>query len=115
MKSMTQDIAALFARATKCHEAGQWQEAEQLYRDILSAAPRHADPLHQFSVLAYHNGRNHVAVDLVQRAIAEPPASAVFHNTLGGALLAADRAADAIAAFKNALHIDPASIETKNN
>ncbi len=112
---MNKNTADLFAEATRCHEAGQWQDAERLYRSVLAADPRHAEALHQFGVLAHQNGRNDVAVDLVKRAIDLAPTTAIFYNTLGGALLATDHAADAVAAFESGLRIEPSSIEIRNN
>ena len=112
---MTQDTATMFAEATQRHEAGQWQDAERLYRSVLAADPRHADALHQFGVLAYQNGNHDVAVDLVKRAIDQAPANATYYNTLGGALLAIGCVAEAVAAFDCALRISPDSIETRNN
>ena len=112
---MTQDTATMFAEATQRHEAGQWQDAERLYRSVLAADPRHADALHQFGVLAYQNGNHDVAVDLVKRAIDQAPANATYYNTLGGALLAIGCVAEAVAAFESALRISPDSIETRNN
>lgn len=112
---MKQNTTAQFAEATRCHESGKWQEAERLYRDVLTADPRHADSLHQLGLLAYQNGRNDVAIDLVTRAIDLAPDSAAFYNTLGSALLAVGRVADATAAFESSLRAGPDSIEVRNN
>ncbi len=112
---MAQSVQALFDEATRCHEAGQFVDAERLYRRVLNADPNHADALHQFGVLAHQGGRNDIAIDLVKHAIERAPKNAVFHNTLGGALLAENRVEDAVGAFRNALAIDPSSIEIRNN
>lgn len=108
-------MPAIFAQATRCHEQGQWHEAERLYRVVLNAQPNHAHALHQFGLLAYQNGRNDVAIDLVGRALVQAPQEAAFHNTMGGVFMAMEKASDAAASFERALGLDPESIETKNN
>ncbi len=112
---MKQDLTALFDRATALHEAGRWQDAEREYRAVLSADAGHADALHQLGLLAYQNGRNDVAIDLIGRAVSRAPDCGAYHNTLGGALLEAGRAKDAISSFERAARLMPASIEAKNN
>lgn len=112
---MTQDLKALFDRATALHEAGQWDQAERGYRAVLNADAGHADALHQLGLLAYQNGRNDIAIDLVGRAVARAPERGAYQNTLGGALLEAGRPKEAISAFERAARLMPGSIEAKNN
>ena len=49
--------------AMKQHQAGNLREAEQLYRQILQAEPRHADALHLLGVIAHQVGRHDLAVE----------------------------------------------------
>ena len=65
--------------------------------------------------LAYQNGRNDIALELVNRAIAIEPRRASYNNSLGGALLAAGRVDDAITVYRRAFALAPGSIEVANN
>lgn len=106
---------ALFAKAAKAHEAGRWQEAEKFYKETLKADPQHADALHMLGYLAYQNGRNDIATDLVNRAIAVEPRLPAYHNTLGAALLADGKVDDAITVYRRALTLAPGSVPVSNN
>src|SRR5947209_18960846 len=46
-------VAEALARAVQAHKAGQWQQAETLYRQVLQADPANVDALHRLGVLAY--------------------------------------------------------------
>ena len=112
---MAAKTKALFTRAAKAHESGQWAVAERLYKETLKADPQHADALHMLGYLAYQNGRNDIAADLANRAIALAPRVVSYHNTLGGALLAQGKVDEAIAVYRRAFVLAPGSIPVANN
>jgi protein O-GlcNAc transferase len=73
---MTQlTIQQTFDLALQHHQAGRLQEAERLYRQILTQQPEHAVAMHHLGLIAYQAGRNDAAVDLIRRAIALDPNS----------------------------------------
>ena len=49
-------IEEVFQLAMEHHQAGRLPQAEQLYRQILSAAPQHADSQHLLGLLAHQSG-----------------------------------------------------------
>ena len=49
--------------------AGRLAEAEQIYRQVIAAMPRHADALHALGALALQAGRPAVADTLLSQAI----------------------------------------------
>src|SRR4051812_26569288 len=106
---------ALFVKASRMHERGQWAEAEKLYKQILNIDPGHADALHMLGYLAYQNQRNDIAIDLIGRAIGRDPRRVSYHNSLGGALLAAGQAENAIQVYRRAFTMAPGSVEIANN
>ncbi len=82
-------------------------EAEHVYRRILATDPNNPPALHLLGVLGGQVGQTQAGIDLIQRAIALKPDYADAYNNLGCALSTQDRPDEAIAAFKNALRIQP--------
>ncbi len=105
----------LFAEALQHHQAGRLDDAERLYRQVLSVYPRHADSLHLLGVAATEKGQHAQAVALIGHAIAINPRAAPFHSHLGNALAALDRREEAIAAFRAALRLQPHCVEAQVN
>ena len=62
-------IPEAMAIAIQHHQAGQLQAAEQIYRQILTVEPKHADAIHFLGVLAHQVGKHEVAVEYIERAI----------------------------------------------
>lgn len=96
--------------AVQLHQAGRLQEAENLYRQILQVAPRNGDALHMLGVLSFQQGRNAVALDLVGRAAAIQPSSAVLLN-LGKVQEVSGMPDAAIASYRQALVLQPGSMK----
>ena len=99
----------------RCHQVGDIVQAEQLYRQILEADPRHADANHLVGVLAFQSGRHEEAVSAIRRAIAEKPAVAVFHTNLALACSALGRSDEALASVQEAVCLDPHSADAHNH
>jgi tetratricopeptide (TPR) repeat protein len=97
------------------HQAGQLQQAEAAYRQILAQHPNHADALHLLGVIAHQVGQHPAAVDLISRAIAFSPNTASFHNNLGEALRALHRFQDAANAYQRAIQLDPHQADAYSN
>jgi protein O-GlcNAc transferase len=108
-------VGEMFTVALRHHQAGRLQEAERLYRRILQVDGRHADALHFLGVLAHQLGRNDVAVDLIEKAIAQKGSVPAFHNNLGNAFKAQGKLAEAIASYGHALTYRPNYIEAHYN
>ena len=102
-------------RALRLHESGRLAEAETIYRQILRAAPDHAETLHLLGALAHQRGRDAEAAELVARAVARKGDMPIFHNTLGIAYRALNRLDEAEAAYRRALALDPNFAEAHGN
>ena len=63
-------IEAYFQSGVRLQGAGRLAEAEQVYRQILGAAPGHADSLHMLGVIASQCGQPRAAVACIDQAIA---------------------------------------------
>lgn len=109
------DIQRIFDAALAHHRAGQLPEADQLYRQVLAAAPRHADSLHLLGVVARQAGRSDTAVELIGKAIRINGEVAFYHSNLGNALKDLGRPREAVAAYRTAIRLAPDAADTHNS
>ena len=110
MNKRSQEIDAFFRQGQQMHMAGRLAEAEQIYRQVIAAAPRHADALHALGALALQLGNPAVADSLLRQAIALKPA-ADFQLTRAHALLGLNQPAEAERTVRTILRARPASPE----
>ena len=109
-----QDIVAQsFSLAAASHQKGELEQAEQLYRAILSVQPTHADALHGLGVMAHQVGRSDIAGELIGLALAQRKEPA-FYNNFGLVLLALDKPHEAMASIYKALELRAAYPEAYN-
>jgi predicted O-linked N-acetylglucosamine transferase (SPINDLY family) len=113
MPQMT--LQAAFELAVRHHEAGQLNEADSLYRQILEHQPGHADSLHLRGVLAGQLGHFQDGIDLIRRAIVLQPESAQYYSNLGVILGNLGRHEESIAAHRQALSLYPTFTEARGN
>ena len=91
--------------AVRYHQAGQFQQAESLYNQILQEDPGHADALHLLGVIARQRGEYDLAVELITKAIAKNSSVFIYHNNLGNAFKDLGRFDDAVECYEKALRI----------
>jgi Flp pilus assembly protein TadD len=94
MSKRSQQIDAFFRQGQQFHMAGRLAEAEHVYRQVIAAAPRHAEALHALGALALQADEPAVAEALLTQAIGVKPA-ADFQLTRAHALLALQRPQEA--------------------
>lgn len=97
--------------AIQKHRQGLLEEADGLYRQILSVNPRHLDALRLMSMLAEQRGDREGAVDYARQAVRLAPGVAALHLTLAGPLLSGGWVEEAIAAAREALRLDRKNID----
>src|SRR5690349_11317131 len=95
-KFMNSHLQQWFAAATGHHRSGRVTEAAELYRQIVSADPNHADSWHLWGITAQQMGQPALAVERIQRAIVLRPTDASFHANLGASLKSLQRLPEAI-------------------
>ena len=108
-------VPQAFQIALQHHQAGRLQDAEALYRQILTAQPRHADALHLLGVIAHQVGQHGPAADLIRQAIEIDPKNPFAHCNLGEAHRASGRFKEAVACYHRALQIKADYPEALNN
>jgi predicted O-linked N-acetylglucosamine transferase (SPINDLY family) len=97
--------------AVDAHRQGRFAEATELYRQVLAAAPDHADAHHLLGLTELQAGRPDAAAGAIARAVAAAPDIADYRLTLAGALHASNRIDQALAAVLPVLALAPARAE----
>ncbi len=101
--------------AVAAHKAGRWSQAEQLYREVLTAQPRNFVATHFLGLLLGQRGDPIQGVALIRKALRLNPQSAEVHNDLGE-LFRREGDLDAAArAFHAALRLSPQLVMAQHN
>jgi Tfp pilus assembly protein PilF len=108
-------IPELFDQALRHHQSGDLALAENLYRQILQAEPRHADAWHLLGVIAVQVGRQDVAVEYIGGALHLNPCLAEAHNNLGAVLHEQGKLEQAEASYREAVRVKPGYAEAHKN
>lgn len=97
----------LLQQAMALHQAGQFAEAEALYRQFLEASPNHPDALHLLGVLASQVGNGTVALEFIDRALLARPSFAEAHCSRANALYLLQQYEAAAESYDRAIRIKP--------
>ncbi|MEX2112345.1 MAG: tetratricopeptide repeat protein [Pirellulales bacterium] len=100
-------IDQAIAQGMKHHQAGQFADAEKLYRHALAIEPDNAHALHLLGTLALQVGQCETAVELIRQAIRADRSQAAFHANLGEAYRQLKQAPEAIESYRAALKLQP--------
>lgn len=101
--------------AVAAHQAGNIEQARQLYRKALKYQPGHPDALHLLALIDYQSGRMESAVAGIRRAIAIHPEPWLYHFNLGRVLKDQGQLVDAALAYREALKRSPDNPQVMNN
>jgi tetratricopeptide (TPR) repeat protein len=104
-----------FSQAVAHHQAGRLQQAADLYQQILTEQPRHADSLHLLGLVAYKTGRLEEAVGLITNAIQQDPAKAPYCFNLGVVVQKQGKLEEAVDAYRRAVKLNPSHLEAQGN
>lgn len=94
-------------KAIDFHKAGNYQQAEKLYLEILEAWPEHGRGLYLLGLLLSEKGDLTQAAELMAQGLRIDPSSATGHNNLGAIYLRLNRVKPAETSFLLALEQDP--------
>ncbi|SOE50973.1 Tetratricopeptide repeat-containing protein [Burkholderia sp. D7] len=103
------------AVALDLHQAGHMAEAERRYQAILKESPDHADALHYLGVLLHQRGDNERAAQLLDRALSLAPDDTACWSSRGLVAGAIGDLPYSVRCYEQALSIDPAFANTRNN
>ncbi len=102
-------------RARQLLGGGDLDQAEQIYRRLIEAVPKAADPWHELGIAQLQANRPGAAVEYLRQAVALEPGTAAYHVNLAAAYRMLKRPGDAIASFQRALKLAPPTAELLNN
>jgi len=103
------------AAAIEWHKRGEFGAAERAYREILAAAPDNPDMLHLLGVVRFQQGDAETAAELIARAIGQKCSNGEYFANLGAALQKLGRISEAESAYRRALSLNPALVESLTN
>lgn len=105
------DIETGLQRAVTLHQTGELGPAEQIYRDILAAAPEHPEALHYLGLMQFQCGKHEPAIDLIRRSLSILPAQAAAQSNLGNILKTLGRVEEAVACYLASLGVDDGQVD----
>jgi len=100
-------IAELFALAWQNQQAGNFGQAELLYRQVLQAEPAHAEAWARLGSVCARQGRNTEAIDSYSQALKLRPERVQTHYNLGIVLHSQGRSQEALVCFQHAIRLSP--------
>ena len=110
---VTIDQAIRFAM--ELQKQSKLDQAEGIYREVLSAIPGHPDALHFLGVLHHQRGRTEDAIQSITGALAASPDYADAHNNLGNIYMQQRRLEDAERCYRRTVELAPGHLGACNN
>ena len=104
----------IFEQAVALHEQGKRDQAEQLYRAVLTGDRDHLGALHNLGILCFQRGDYDDAVAFTRQVVRQQPDLATAHNTLAIALKHLGRLTEAEMCGREALRLAPGYAEAHN-
>ena len=112
---MKSQISELLSKAISLHQAGNLNEAEALYRTILSSNSKHFDALTLLGNIYFHRGNLEEGVRLIGLSLDINPKQPGALNNRGNALCDLKRYDEALTSFDTAIALKPGYAEAYNN
>ncbi|MFB9124886.1 glycosyltransferase family 41 protein [Paraburkholderia dipogonis] len=113
--NLPQQLDHMLRQAVALQQNGAFDDAEELYREILELKPRHFDALQLLGALALQAGRLQEGVELLGKALAINAKQAPLHSNLAYALNVLQRFDEALASADRALALQPKFPDALNN
>jgi tetratricopeptide (TPR) repeat protein len=104
------DVSQLLPRAVQLHQAGQVEQAREIYQQILRQEPNHLHALNLLGLAGWQTGRHAEAVEYLERAIAIDSTQAAFHGNLAEARRGLGQLGPAIESYAQAARLQPDAV-----
>jgi len=105
----------LLKKAINKHKAGQYRDAQTLYRKILKSQPQHIDANYMLGTLLAEQGDAPSAMKYIRLAEQQAPGSQYIKNNLGNVYRMLGDYENAAAKYQEALAIQPDMTQALNN
>jgi protein O-GlcNAc transferase len=105
------DLTEVLHSAIEAHQAGNFQMAEDLYREVLRIEPDHFYALHYLGVLHCQRGNFDSAISYIKKALQSNSSDSHAYYNLGIALQSKGLQDEAIDAYEKALHLGPGNAD----
>ena len=105
----------LVEQGKRAHQAGQLQQAEQLYGAALAMAPAHPEATHYLGLLYYRLGRLEQALPLLNEACRLDGANALYWFNAGVVSQRSGKDEDAVRFYRKALALNPRHVDAAVN
>ncbi|NEP01302.1 MAG: tetratricopeptide repeat protein [Symploca sp. SIO2E9] len=126
---VAQSIEQLFQQGNAAQDAGNFSEAEHIFRRVIQSEPNNTDAYYNLGLALYYQGKLDEAIDSYQQAIQREPNNAAAYNNLGLALqqqgkllrqqgnsdAAIAKLNEAITEYKRSIEIDTNFVTAHNN
>jgi protein O-GlcNAc transferase len=109
------DINETITSAIESHQAGNFQKAENIYKEILSVQPDNFYALHYLGVLYSQLGNYDPAVGYIEKAIEVNPSDAHAYYNLGIAFQGKGCLDKAITSYQKSLQLNPSNADAYVN
>jgi len=107
MNKQNMTVDQCLNQAGKMFADGRYQEAKQIYEQILATQPNNAEVFYSVGIANLQQGNPRGAETLLRRATALAPDRAAYFSVLGHAMKALNRLDEAASLFRHALSLDP--------
>lgn len=97
------------------HKAGRFEDAENIYRNVLARHPSNFEALHLLGVLSHQRGDNIQAVNLIEKSVRLYPGNPAAYNHLGASLRALGRFEESEKYYRKALKLQPDFVDAHYN
>lgn len=109
------DIDSEMQKGVGCLQAGQYQKAEDIFKQILKVNPDQPDALHLFGLIAYKHKKYDIGAALIKKAIRINPQQAEYYNNMGVLLNEQGKSSHAVIYFRKAVQINPQYAQAHKN
>lgn len=100
-------IAQAMDEARRHHVAGQLNQAQAIYSQVLNTDPRHAEAMHLLGLICFQSGAPDRAIALLRRSIDLRPDEPHFYKNLGEVTRRGGLFDESSAAFRRAIELSP--------
>ena len=109
------ELDAALQQAIRHAQAGQFADAERLFRGVLQARPDQPGLNNNLGIALQAQGKLNEAVEVFQRAVKVAPDYAPAHSNLGNILFEQGRLPEAEASYRRAIALRPDMADAHKN